>query len=122
MKIFLLTLLTLTCGLASSVYIADQTGFLASGLKAIGLSKAASEASAQAVSSGYCQVNDFDAARVSCKDGNVVGFFPNSFGNEQLPILFTARYCNHQHHIALTRGAVSCIYRDNRIAMDGASK
>jgi hypothetical protein len=46
----------------------------------------------------------------SCNPGQKLVFLPNSFGNEQLPIIFAAANCDHRYSIALTKGAVSCIY------------
>jgi hypothetical protein len=59
-----------------------------------------------------CEVNEWqkDVTAASCKPGQKVVFLPNSFGNEQLPIIFSAVNCDHRFSIALTNGGVSCIY------------
>lgn len=59
-----------------------------------------------------CEVSHWqkDATALACKPGQKVLFLPESFGNEQLPVLFAAVNCDHRFSIALTKGAVSCIY------------
>lgn len=59
-----------------------------------------------------CEVKNWqkDATALACKAGQKVLFIPATFGNEQLPILFAAVNCDHRFSIALTNGAVSCIY------------
>lgn len=59
-----------------------------------------------------CEVNGWkndDVARV-CKPGQKVVYLPSSFGNEQLPIIFAAVNCDLRYSVALTTGAVTCIY------------
>jgi hypothetical protein len=60
-----------------------------------------------------CQVRDWKVNSVAkvCKSGQRVVFLPNSWGSEQLPILFAAGNCDHHYSIALTNGGVSCIYK-----------
>ena len=50
-----------------------------------------------------------DVASV-CKPGQKVVFLPSSWGNEQLPILFAAVNCDLRYSVALTTGAVTCVY------------
>ncbi|MDR3347031.1 MAG: hypothetical protein LBN32_00300 [Helicobacteraceae bacterium] len=59
-----------------------------------------------------CEVGDWrgEAVAKACKRGQKVVFLPDSFGDKQLPILFTAFNCDHRYSIALTEGGVSCIY------------
>ena len=59
-----------------------------------------------------CQVKDWslDATMEVCKPGQKVVFLPASFGNEQLPIMFAAVNCDLRYNVALTTGAVTCIY------------
>lgn len=56
-----------------------------------------------------CEVKHYGPA-TSCQPGQKVVFLPASFGNEQLPILFAAINCDLRYQVALTNGAVSCIY------------
>ncbi len=65
-----------------------------------------------------CEVQTLNMEDVSksCDKGNRVLFAPRTFGNEQLPVLFSALYCDHSQSIALTTGGVSCIYKP--ISMD----
>lgn len=59
-----------------------------------------------------CEVKGWqhDVVSSTCKPGQKVIFLPSSFGNEQLPIIFAAVNCDLRYNIALTTGAVTCIY------------
>ncbi|WP_157982585.1 hypothetical protein [Simplicispira lacusdiani] len=59
-----------------------------------------------------CEVNAWqhDLVASVCKPGQKVVFLPRSFGNAQLPILFAAVNCDLRYAVALTEGAVTCIY------------
>lgn len=58
-----------------------------------------------------CEVKDWRReATADCKEGQKIVYLPSSWGNAQLPILFTTVNCDHRFSIALTEGAVSCIY------------
>jgi len=59
-----------------------------------------------------CQVSTWrhDDVAKECKPGQKIVFLPDSFGNEQLPIIFAAVNCDLQHSVALTNGGVACIY------------
>lgn len=60
-----------------------------------------------------CEVKEWraDAVSQACKPGQKVVFLPNSWGNAQLPILFAAVNCDLRYSVALTEGAVTCIYQ-----------
>lgn len=60
-----------------------------------------------------CQVDSWqhDAVASLCSEGQKVVFLPNSFGNEQLPIIFSAVNCDLRYTVALTKGGVTCIYK-----------
>ena len=59
-----------------------------------------------------CEVRRWqhDVVREYCEPGQKVVYLPESFGNEQLPILFAAVNCDLRYSVALTKGAVTCIY------------
>lgn len=57
------------------------------------------------------QTNDYNKIAESCVKGEKIVFTPTRFGNEQLPVIFAAVNCDHRYSIALTKGAVSCIYK-----------
>lgn len=59
-----------------------------------------------------CEVQEWmhDPVASICKLGQKVVYLPNQFGNEQLPILFAAVNCDLRYSVALTNGAVTCIY------------
>lgn len=78
-------------------------------------SSAASAASAPQMvidQAQLCEVNAWQHNLVAsvCKPGQKVVFLPRSFGNAQLPILFAAVNCDLRYAVALTEGAVTCIY------------
>lgn len=60
-----------------------------------------------------CEVSvwQHDAVAAVCKPGQKIVFLPQSFGNEQLPIYFAAVNCDLRYNVALTNGAVTCIYQ-----------
>ena len=59
-----------------------------------------------------CEVKlwQHDDVASSCKPGQKVVYLPSSWGNEQLPIIFAAVNCDLRYAVALTNGAVTCIY------------
>jgi hypothetical protein len=62
--------------------------------------------------SHVCEVHDWKAAASAsaCHAEQKIVFLPDSWGNEQLPILFVAVNCDLRYSVALTVGGVSCIY------------
>lgn len=59
-----------------------------------------------------CQVRDWqrDVVAAACKPGQKVVFLPHSWGSAQLPVVFAAVNCDVRYAIALTEGAVMCVY------------
>ncbi len=60
-----------------------------------------------------CEVQawQYDVVAAACKPGQKVLFTPSRWGNEQLPVIFAAVNCDLRYSVALTNGAVACIYR-----------
>lgn len=60
-----------------------------------------------------CEVKDWKlgVTTTQCKPGQKVIFLPNSWGNEQLPMLFVGVNCDLRYSVALTNGGVVCIYQ-----------
>jgi hypothetical protein len=56
-----------------------------------------------------CQVDDYRVA-TACRPGQKIVFLPARFGNEQLPVMFAALNCDLRYNVALTQGAVTCIF------------
>lgn len=83
-------------------------------ITASGCSKnnAAGPASSEIDQANLCEVRVWQHADVAsmCKPGQKVVYLPRSFGNEQLPIIFAAVNCDLRYSVALTTGAVTCIY------------
>lgn len=59
-----------------------------------------------------CEVNAWqnDVVKEACKPGQKVVFLPQSFGNEQIPVIFAAVNCDLRYSVALTNGGVTCIF------------
>ena len=51
-----------------------------------------------------------DVVAAACKPGQKVVFLPRNWGNAQLPVVFAAVNCDVRYAIALTEGAVMCVY------------
>jgi hypothetical protein len=64
-----------------------------------------------------CVVSDWrqDAVASACKPEQPVAFLPNTFGNEQLPIMFSALNCDLEKQIVQTTGGVACTYRPVKV-------
>lgn len=60
-----------------------------------------------------CEVKamDLDTTRSTCETGQKIVYLPGSWGNKQLPVLFAALNCDHRFTVAMTEGAVSCIFK-----------
>jgi hypothetical protein len=61
-----------------------------------------------------CHVPDVATAAKKCKNGNVLLFRPQMWGNEQLPIVISAAFCNYESPIVHNASGVSCIFTDIR--------
>jgi len=59
-----------------------------------------------------CEVSrwSYEDTASACRPGQKVVFLPKTFGNKQLPILFAGVNCDLRYSVALTDGAVTCIY------------
>jgi len=78
-----------------------------------GVAPQAAHAANKADPDSLCSVSDWlrDTVAETCTPGEKVIFLPESFGNEQLPVLFAAVNCDLQHAVVWTKGAVTCVYR-----------
>jgi hypothetical protein len=63
--------------------------------------------------SKLCAFSNDDEA-VKCQPGQIALYVPNSWGNEQLPIIYAAKYCDFNFPIVHTNGAVSCVFFKGR--------
>lgn len=58
-----------------------------------------------------CEVRGWQSdVTAECKPGQKIVFLPNSWGNEQLPILFAAVNCDMRYTVAMNNGGVVCIH------------
>ncbi|MCC6063570.1 MAG: hypothetical protein LM570_03460 [Thermocrinis sp.] len=56
----------------------------------------------------YCLVEDLDADLSKCNNGDILAFFPPSWGNEQYPLYAVLLFCDLDKTIVHTRGGVIC--------------
>ena len=61
---------------------------------------------------GPCVVNSFYKPDVSekCERGQRVVFLPQSWGNDQLPIMFAGINCDLRFNVVSNNGGVTCIF------------
>lgn len=52
---------------------------------------------------------------VQCRDGQLMFFAPNTWGNDQLPLTAAAVYCDWNHQVIHTKGGVVCVFTSARI-------
>lgn len=64
--------------------------------------------------SAVCRFADTEAAK-QCKNGQLAFFQPERFGNEQLPLMVAATYCDFNHPIIHNAGGVVCIFFSQRL-------
>lgn len=74
------------------------------------------------VNGPVCEFNELNQGWAKCKEGQVLAFLPSSWGNEQLPVIATALYCDFHHPIVHTNGGVSCVYTSARKPAEAAAE
>jgi hypothetical protein len=67
-------------------------------------------AAADIVQDSVCQVSSWRVAE-GCTPGQKIVFLPESWGNEQLPVMFAALNCDLRYQVVSSKGAVACIFR-----------
>ena len=55
-----------------------------------------------------------------CKAGSKIAFLPNSFGNEQLPIMFIGLNCDLRYNVSLTKGGAVCIFKPAKTVVEAS--
>jgi len=55
-----------------------------------------------------CVIENKDVDISHCEDGQLLVFLPNSWGNDQLPIIVAALYCNFDYSVVYNNGGVVC--------------
>lgn len=55
-----------------------------------------------------------DDIATKCQSGQIALFVPDSWGNEQYPVIYAAKYCDFNFPIVHTNGAVSCVFFKGR--------
>ena len=69
---------------------------------------------------GICSYSNEETAK-KCQDGKLAWFKPNSWGNEQLPLLVAATYCDTNHQVILNNSGVICVFTSKRVGNKGAN-
>lgn len=65
----------------------------------------------KALAEQLCAVDqNFDVSH--CQNGNRFFFQPSRFGNEQLPIMVIATFCDIHQPVYFNNGGVVCIFKD----------
>lgn len=64
--------------------------------------------------STLCRFSETEGAK-QCKNGQLAFFQPERFGNEQLPLIVAATYCDFNHPIMHTNGGVVCVFTTQRL-------
>lgn len=58
--------------------------------------------------SALCVIENKDDDVSRCEDGQLLVFLPNSWGNDQLPIIVAALFCNFDYSVVYNNGGVVC--------------
>ncbi|MCE0493780.1 hypothetical protein [Vibrio salinus] len=64
--------------------------------------------------SKICSATSTIEAKNKCTDGDVAMFLPNTYGNEQVPLLYVTLFCDFDYPITHAGGGVSCIFTTKR--------
>ncbi|MCX7099416.1 MAG: hypothetical protein NTV43_16085 [Methylococcales bacterium] len=64
--------------------------------------------------SSLCLFDSEETAK-QCKEGQLSFFQPSMFGNEQLPLIAAASFCDFNHQIIQTKGGVVCVFTGQRM-------
>lgn len=52
-----------------------------------------------------------------CKDGQMSWFQPSSWGNEQLPLMVVAAYCDFNYQVVQNNSGVICVFTTKRMKL-----
>jgi hypothetical protein len=64
-----------------------------------------------------CVYSD-DTEAQQCDEGQLAWFDPPVWGNEQLPLIAIASYCNTNYPIAMNNAGVVCVFTQQRAPTD----
>lgn len=64
--------------------------------------------------SSLCTFSNEENAKL-CTEGQLAFFQPERFGNEQLPLIAAAAYCDFRHQVVQTLGGVVCVFTTQRL-------
>ena len=56
-----------------------------------------------------------DAQTKKCKPGELAFFSPDGWGNEQLPLIVIATYCDTNRPVQFNKAGVVCTFTDKRL-------
>lgn len=75
-------------------------------------------ASSKIDQSSMCRYSS-DEETKQCKEGQLSFFKPDSWGNEQLPLIAASLYCDFNHPVMYTKAGVVCVFTKQRIKEGG---
>ena len=58
-----------------------------------------------------------DADAKQCKEGQLSLFKPGSWGNEQLPLMVAAAYCDFNYQVTQNNSGVICVFTTKRLRL-----
>lgn len=91
--------------------VAAGTGIVAALTTAYWVSTASAAQKEPSVQGGICYVSDFQANSTSaCKPGQKIAFPPNSWGNDQLPLMFISANCDFRYPVVMNNGGAVCVH------------
>lgn len=96
MRCYNVMLLGLVAGVMVSGILFDQSALAATAHKRV------------------CEVEDVSRVPARCRPRDILLFAPITFGSEQLPVETAAWNCDFNSPIVWTRGAVACVFTDER--------
>lgn len=64
--------------------------------------------------SSVCRFDSNDTAK-QCKERQLAFFQPDTFGNEQLPLVVAATYCDFDYPVIHNRAGVVCVFTSQRM-------
>ena len=60
-----------------------------------------------------------DVQASKCAEGQLSFFSPDSWGNEQLPLIVASTYCDFNHPVMYNNSGVVCVFTKQRLQVGG---
>lgn len=62
-----------------------------------------------------CKARSVEEIGRNCKEGDIMVYFPTTWGNEQLPVYITGIVCNINHQVVMNNAGIVCVFTDKRL-------